>query len=289
MCQNVRHYACGHVQRRRAGCYKTGRGGGFLRALYDLFGSGADACDDLTGEVLPQRVPCRACARARKKPAADDGAAKPLPPLPPSARVYREACRAKQAMHQHDLSPRLRKRVKTTWPGGGGTEPPSDSSSSKPVLHWWGASLASSRRKDSCSSRSSGPSTDRAASRAPQEDTAGSRRGDRPRPPAAKLSKKATTAAAAVPERSSSGSSNKSALPGWWGLEYWTKARHRDSVDSDRSWVSPVARRIENGEISAWLPPRDRRPEPLYTRFEDQEVVPGWTPYQGRERIEWWL
>ncbi|KAM4059494.1 hypothetical protein HRG_011549 [Hirsutella rhossiliensis] len=186
MCQNVRHYVCGHMQKRRTTCYKTGHrrsaGGGLAQIILDFFfPPPAVTCDRMTGEVRPVKGPCPACARLRKQALASDGG-KPLPQLPASAKM-REAYLAKMALYDQDpVSPKLKKE------------------------------RSGKRRK----------------------------------------------------ERSSVDGAQKSVL-NRWGIEYLLKSRNRGSVDSDRSWVSPAARRIENGEIDIWTPCRN-----------DKDVITSW-------------
>ncbi|PFH57457.1 hypothetical protein XA68_15046 [Ophiocordyceps unilateralis] len=57
-----------------------------------------------------------------------------------------------------------------------------------------------------------------------------------------------------LPSRRSSTSSVIKSSPSRWALDYLIKARRRNSEDSDRSWVSPTARRIENGELAVAAP-----------------------------------
>lgn len=109
MCQNVRHYGCGHMKKRRTVCYKTGSRRaaapphpiGLVQAVLDFLFPPADAaCDDMTGEVRPVRGPCPACAREQ---VLMPGRGKPLPQLPGPARLYREASQAKTTVGGHDL------------------------------------------------------------------------------------------------------------------------------------------------------------------------------------------
>lgn len=237
------------MQRCQTKCWKTTRPSFLQRIIYFFFPP--KSCDRLTGEVYRKRALCPSCVR-RQRSRPSDGS-KPLPRLPATGKVYREACLAKRAMYEEDFPSRITKGL----PRGGMSQMPqlsrrasrrpaprdgrhrprkqvgggfSQSTSSKNLSHTGPASIKHAQQK--YPTKYVVPAHKSTKSRTDSHQWGHS-------------SKPSTTSS----KCGSAASTNNSTLH-QRGREYLRRLRHKASAESDSSWVSPTARQLENGEVS---------------------------------------